>query len=190
MWHKEAQRIHGLPTETEVLDVRDVEITAEHVDILRIGSKNMHNSPLLQEVSYSHRPIILKRSPSATLEEWLCAAEYILSSPSCPGVILCERGIRTFENSTRYTLDLNTVSLLKEISSLPVIVDPSHAAGKRSLVLPLASAGLSVGADGLMIEVHTDPDKALCDAKQQISPKELEQFTKKHFSHMKLCARS
>ncbi|AAD18624.1 2-dehydro-3-deoxyphosphoheptonate aldolase [Chlamydia pneumoniae TW-183] len=182
LWHKEAQSIHGLPTETEVLDVRDVEITAEHVDILRIGAKNMHNTPLLQEVSKSHRPIILKRSPAATLEEWLCAAEYILaSSPSCPGVILCERGIRTFEHSTRYTLDLNTVALLKEISSLPVIVDPSHAAGKRSLVLPLASAGLSVGADGLMIEVHAHPEKALCDAKQQITPEELHLFAKKHF---------
>ncbi len=186
LWHKEAQRIHGLPTETEVLDVRDVEITAEHVDILRIGAKNMHNSPLLQEVSRSHRPIILKRSPSATLEEWLCAAEYILSSSSCPGVILCERGIRTFENSTRYTLDLNTVTLLKEISSLPVIVDPSHAAGKRSLVLPLASAGLSAGADGLMIEVHAHPKTALCDADQQITPEELHQLAKKHFSHAEL----
>lgn len=115
-WHKEAQRVHGLLTETEVLDVRDVEITAEHVDILRIGARNMQNFTLLQEVSQAHRPVILKRHPSATIEEWLSAAEYILNSPTCPGVILCERGIRSFETSTRYTLDLNTLALLKEIS--------------------------------------------------------------------------
>ncbi len=172
-WHKEAQRIHGLLTETEVLDVRDVEITAENVDILRIGARNMQNFSLLQEVAQSHRPIILKRNPSATIEEWLCSAEYLLNSPSCPGVILCERGIRSFETSTRYTLDLNTLVLLKEISPLPVIVDPSHASGKSSLVAPLAKAALAAGADGLMIEVHERPEKALCDGKQHITPEEL-----------------
>ncbi|WP_174222242.1 3-deoxy-7-phosphoheptulonate synthase [Chlamydia poikilotherma] len=173
IWHKEAQRIHGLLTETEILDVRDVEITSENVDILRIGARNMQNFVLLQEASQSHRPIILKRHPSATIEEWLCSAEYLLNSPTCPGVILCERGIRTFEMSTRYTLDLNTVALLKEICPLPVIVDPSHAAGKRSLVVPLAKAAMAVGADGLMIEMHEDPEKALCDGKQHITPEEL-----------------
>ncbi|WP_375794010.1 3-deoxy-7-phosphoheptulonate synthase [Chlamydia sp. 12-01] len=173
IWHKEAQRIHGLLTETEVLDVRDVEITAENVDILRIGARNMQNFVLLQEASQSHRPIILKRHPSATIEEWLSSAEYLLNSPTCPGVILCERGIRTFETSTRYTLDLNTVALLKEICPLPVIVDPSHAAGKRSLVTPLAKAAMAVGADGLMIEIHECPEKALCDGKQHITPQEL-----------------
>ncbi|QXE27513.1 3-deoxy-7-phosphoheptulonate synthase [Chlamydia buteonis] len=173
IWHKEAQRIHGLLTETEVLDVRDVEITAENVDILRIGARNMQNFVLLQEVSQSHRPVILKRHPSATIEEWLSSAEYLLNSPTCPGVILCERGIRTFEMSTRYTLDLNTVALLKEVSPLPVIVDPSHAAGKRSLVSPLAKAAMAAGADGLMIEIHESPEKALCDGKQHITPEEL-----------------
>ncbi len=177
LWHKEAQRIHGLLTETEVLDIRDVEITAENVDILRIGARNMQNFPLLQEVSLAHRPVILKRHPSATLEEWLSAAEYLLLSSSCPGVILCERGIRTFESSTRYTLDLNTLVLLKEISSLPVIVDPSHAAGKSSLVLPLAAAALAAGADGLMIEVHHNPESALCDGNQHVTPEKLEQLS-------------
>ncbi|ANH78275.1 2-keto-3-deoxy-D-arabino-heptulosonate-7- phosphate synthase I beta [Candidatus Chlamydia sanziniae] len=181
LWHKEAQRIHGLLTETEVLDIRDVEIIAEHVDILRIGARNMQNFPLLKEVSCMHRPVILKRNPSATLEEWLCAAEYILFSSSCPGVILCERGIRTFEHSTRYTLDINTLVIIKEISSLPIIVDPSHAAGKRSLVLPLASAALAAGADGLIIEVHANPNTALCDGEQHITPEELEHFANTHF---------
>ncbi|ASD30437.1 3-deoxy-7-phosphoheptulonate synthase [Chlamydia abortus] len=176
IWHKEAQRIHGLLTETEVLDVRDVEITAENVDFLRIGARNMQNFVLLQEVSQSHRPVILKRHPSATIEEWLCSAEYLLNSPTCPGVILCERGIRTFEMSTRYTLDLNTVALLKEVSPLPVIVDPSHAAGKRSLVSPLAKAAMAAGADGLMIEIHESPEKALCDGKQHITPEELSEL--------------
>ena len=179
LWHKEAQRIHGLLTETEVLDVRDVEVTAEHVDILSIGARNMQNFPLLQEVSLAQRPVILKRHPSATLEEWLSAAEYLLSSTSCPGVILCERGIRTFETSTRYTLDLNTLVLLKEISSLPIIADPSHAAGKSSLVLPLAAAALAAGADGVMIEVHQAPQTALCDGKQHITPQQLQEFSQK-----------
>lgn len=175
-WHKQAQRIHGLWTETEVLDVRDVEITAENVDILRIGARNMQNFPLLKEVGLYPRPVILKRHPSATVEEWLSSAEYILSSPLCPGVILCERGIRSFETSTRYTLDLNTLALIKEISPLPIIADPSHASGKRSLVLPLARAAIAAGADGLIIEVHTSPQKALCDSKQHITPEELTQL--------------
>nr|WP_034734209.1 3-deoxy-7-phosphoheptulonate synthase [Chlamydia gallinacea] len=175
-WHKEAQRVHGLLTETEVLDVRDVEITAEHVDILRIGARNMQNFTLLQEVSRAHRPVILKRHPSATIEEWLSAAEYILNSPTCPGVILCERGIRSFETSTRYTLDLNTLALLKEISPLPIIADPSHASGKRSLVAPLAKAAMAAGADGLIIEVHESPERALCDGKQHITPQELKEL--------------
>ncbi|EPP35419.1 phospho-2-dehydro-3-deoxyheptonate aldolase [Chlamydia ibidis] len=172
-WHSEAKKVHGLLTETEVLDVRDVEITAEHVDILRIGARNMQNFTLLQEVGLSHRPIILKRNPAATLEEWLSAAEYILKSNSCPGVILCERGIRTFERSTRYTLDLNSVALLKQISCLPIIVDPSHAAGTSSLVPPLAKAALALGADGIIIEVHNNPQHALCDREQHINLEEL-----------------
>nr|WP_234394269.1 3-deoxy-7-phosphoheptulonate synthase [Chlamydia avium] len=183
-WHKEAQRIHGLLTETEVLDVRDVEISAEHVDILRIGARNMQNITLLQEVSRSHRPIILKRHPSATIEEWLSSAEYILNSPTCPGVILCERGIRSFETSTRYTLDLNTLALIKEICPLPIIADPSHASGKRSLVIPLAKASMAAGADGLIIEVHENPEQALCDGKQHITPQELKEL----FSSIQNCA--
>lgn len=169
MWHYEAKKIHGLLTETEVLDVRDVALTAEFVDILRIGARNMQNFPLLEEVSHAQRPVILKRNPAATLEEFLSAAEYILKTPSCPGVLLCERGIRTFERSTRYTLDLNSVVLLKEISTLPVLVDPSHASGQSSLVPALAKAAIAAGADGIIVEVHEAPERALCDSKQHIS---------------------
>lgn len=169
VWHYEAKKIHGLLTETEVLDIRDVSFTAEHVDILRIGARNMQNFPLLEEVSHAHRPVLLKRNPAATLEEFLSAAEYLLKTPSCPGVILCERGIRTFERSTRYTLDLNSVVLLKEISSLPVLVDPSHAVGKASLVPALAKAAIAAGADGIIVEVHESPEQALCDSQQHIS---------------------
>ncbi len=175
-WHKQAQRVHGLLTETEVLDVRDVEVTAECVDILRIGARNMQNFILLQEVSKAHRPVILKRHPGATLEEWLSSAEYLLQSSSCPGVILCERGIRSFERSTRYTLDLNTVALLQEVSSFPVIVDPSHASGKSSLVPALARSALALGVQGLLIEVHDQPSLALCDGGQHILPSQLEEL--------------
>lgn len=176
VWHSRAKAVHGLLTETEVLDVRDVEITAEHVDLLRIGARNMQNFVLLDEVSRSHRPVILKRNPAATVKEWLGAAEYLLRSASCPGVILCERGIRSFETSTRYTLDLNSVAWVKKETSLPVIVDPSHAAGIRDLVLPLARAAVALGADGVMIEVHEHPELALCDGAQHILPSELEEF--------------
>lgn len=178
IWHKEAQKIHGLPTETEVLDIRDVEIMAEHVDILRIGARNMQNFTLLQEVALTTRPVILKRHPGATVEEWLCSAEYLLRSPSCPGVILCERGIRTFSPAIRYTLDLGSVVWIKDSLPLPVIVDPSHASGQRSLVLPLAKASLAAGADGLIIEVHKDPKKALCDGPQHITPEELKEISR------------
>ncbi|AGR97530.1 3-deoxy-7-phosphoheptulonate synthase [Chlamydia trachomatis] len=176
VWHSRAKAVHGLLTETEVLDVRDVEITAEHVDLLRVGARNMQNFVLLDEVGQSHRPVILKRNPSATISEWLSAAEYLLQHASCPGVILCERGIRTFETTTRYTLDLNTVAWIKKETSLPVIVDPSHASGRRDLVLPLARAAIALGADGLMIEVHEHPELALCDGSQHILPCELEEL--------------
>lgn len=173
VWHSRAKAVHGLLTETEVLDVRDVEITAEHVDLLRIGARNMQNFVLLNEVSQSHRPVILKRNPAATVQEWLGAAEYLLRNASCPGVILCERGIRSFETSTRYTLDLNSVAWVKKETALPVIVDPSHASGIRDLVVPLARAAIALGADGVMVEVHEQPELALCDGAQHISSPEL-----------------
>ncbi len=159
----------GLVVETEVMDVRTVELVASHVDILRIGARNMQNFDLLKEVGKTNKPIILKRGMSATIEEFLLAAEYIVSEGN-PNVILCERGIRTFETATRSTLDLSAVPVLKKRTHLPVIVDPSHAAGENYLVSALSKAAIAVGADGLLVEVHCDPTKALCDGKQALLP--------------------
>ncbi|HBT18650.1 MAG TPA: 3-deoxy-7-phosphoheptulonate synthase [Clostridiaceae bacterium] len=153
---------------TEILDVRDLDKTHEVVDIIQIGSRNMYNYVLLQEAAKLGKPIILKRGFSATVEEWLSAAEYILAEGH-EEVILCERGIRTFETTTRNTLDLNSVAYLKEMSRLPVMVDPSHGTGKRSLVKAMALAGIMAGADGLLIETHVAPEKAVSDAIQTIS---------------------
>jgi len=158
----EARKITGLPIVTEVLSPADLGMVSEVADVLQIGSRNMQNFPLLKAVGKSARPVLLKRGMMATLEEFLLAAEYILSEGN-EQVILCERGIRTFEPSTRNTLDISCVPLLKEWSHLPVIVDPSHASGRRSLVLPLSRAALAVGADGLMVEVHPEPARALSD---------------------------
>ncbi len=161
----------GLATVTEVLDTRDVERVAEHADILQIGSRNMQNTALLKEVGRIKKPVLLKRGMSATVEEWLLAAEYILEAGN-PDVILCERGIRTFETATRNTLDLSAVSLLKELSGLPVVVDPSHGTGRRSLVAPMSRAAVAAGADGLIIEVHPYPKAAACDGPQSLTPEE------------------
>ncbi|WP_213357972.1 3-deoxy-7-phosphoheptulonate synthase [Chlamydiifrater phoenicopteri] len=177
IWHKRAQAIHGLLTETEVTSPQLVELCAEHVDILRIGMRNMQNFALLEEVGKTGKPVILKRSACATLKEWLLAAEYILKENNSGPVILCERGIRTFESSMRYTLDFGTALIAKEISNLPVIIDPSHAAGHRKWVVPLAQAALALGVDGVMVEVHPYPEKALSDSKQQISLEELSKIT-------------
>lgn len=162
-----AGKAAGLPTVTEVLDPADVGLVAEHVDMLQVGARNMQNFRLLQAVGRSERPVLLKRGPAATVEEWLLAAEYVLDQGN-PRVVLCERGIRSFETSTRNTLDLASVAVVKALSHLPVVVDPSHAAGRRDLVLPLGLAGLGVGADGLMVEVHPRPDEALSDGPQQL----------------------
>jgi 3-deoxy-7-phosphoheptulonate synthase len=158
----------GLATITEVLDTRDVEAVSEAADILQIGSRNMHNTALLKEVGRGPRPVLLKRGMSSTIEEWLLAAEYIRASGN-EQVILCERGIRTFETATRNTLDLSAVSLLKEICELPVIVDPSHGTGLKKLVLPMSRAAVAAGADGLLIEVHPRPHQALCDGQQSLT---------------------
>lgn len=158
----------GLPIVTEVMTPTDVALVAEYADLLQIGARNMQNYQLLEEVGRSQRPVLLKRGLSATFEEWMLSAEYIMNQGN-HNVILCERGIRTFETATRNTLDLNAVALAKKRTHLPIIVDPSHGTGKWYLVAPLALAGLAAGADGLMIEVHPDPDKATSDGPQSLT---------------------
>ena len=158
----------GLPIVTEVMDTRQIELVASYADMLQIGSRNMQNFPLLKEAGMCRKPILLKRGMMATIEEFLLAAEYILSHGN-DQIILCERGIRTFETSTRNTLDLSAVPMLKRLSHLPVIVDPSHGTGIRWMVPPMAKAAIAVGADGLIMEVHYKPEVALCDGSQSLS---------------------
>ena len=160
---------------TEILDVRDIEKAVDVVDIIQIGSRNMYNYVLLEEVGKLGKPVILKRGFSATVNEWVSAAEYILNTGN-DQVILCERGIRTFETTTRNTLDLNSVAYLKKNSRLPVIVDPSHGTGVRDLVKPMALAGIMAGADGLLIETHVEPDQACSDSQQTIDIPTLEEI--------------
>jgi len=158
----------GLPIVTEVMSPEHVERVSECADLLQVGARNMQNFDLLKELGRGSKPVLLKRGMSATLEEFLSAAEYILDGGN-PNVILCERGIRTFESSTRYTLDLSVVPLIKELSHLPIMVDPSHATGKRSLVPPMAKAALVAGAQGILVEVHPEPEKALSDGPQSLT---------------------
>ena len=164
-----AGRRVGLPVVTEIMDAHDIELVAAHADMLQVGARNAQNFALLRALGRIRKPILLKRGMSTRLEEFLMAAEYILSEGN-PDVVLCERGIRTFETATRNTLDLNAVPLLKEWTHLPVIVDPSHGTGIWSLVTPMALAAVAAGADGLMIEVHPDPRTALSDGPQQLTP--------------------
>jgi len=159
----------GLPVVTEVLDTRDVELVCRYADVIQIGSRNMHNYALLREAGRARKPVLLKRGLAATLEEWLLAAEYILAEGN-DRVILCERGIRTFETHTRNTLDVAAIAAARSLSHLPVIADPSHAAGRRDLVAPLALAAVAAGADGVMVEVHPCPGEALCDGDQSLDP--------------------
>ncbi|HKX30360.1 MAG TPA: 3-deoxy-7-phosphoheptulonate synthase [Blastocatellia bacterium] len=170
----EARQRTGLKVVTEVLDTGDVEIVAEYADILQVGTRNMQNFALLKKLGEIDKPVMLKRGLSATIKEFLLSAEYIVTHGN-PRVILCERGIRTFETATRNTLDLAAVPLLNELTHLPVVVDPSHATGKRSLVRPLSKAAVAVGADGLMAEVHPWPEKAWSDGPQSLR---LEEFAK------------
>ncbi len=170
----EARQITGLAVATEVLDPRDVDLVAAHADILQIGSRNMQNFTLLKEAGQSGRPVLLKRGLAATYEEWLMAAEHIRAAGN-ERIILCERGIRTFETQTRSTLDLSAVPVLKDLAPYPVVVDPSHASGRRELVGAMTRAAVAVGADGLLIEVHPDPDRALCDGRQSL---DLEEFAR------------
>jgi len=158
----------GLPIVTEVLDVRDIDLVSRYADVLQVGARNMQNFLMLKELGYSDKPILLKRGLSATIEEWLMAAEYIMKEGNAR-VILCERGIRTFETSTRNTLDISAIPVVKDLSHLPVIVDPSHATGVRKLVPPLCRAALAAGADGVMVEMHPRPQEALCDGSQSLT---------------------
>ncbi|HUA73323.1 MAG TPA: 3-deoxy-7-phosphoheptulonate synthase [Solirubrobacteraceae bacterium] len=171
----EAKSETGLPIVTELMDMRDIDAVLEVADVVQIGARNMQNYPLLAEIGRSGRPALLKRGLSSTLDELLMAAEYILKEGN-PNVMLCERGIRTFENAYRFTLDLMAVPVLKELSHLPVIVDPSHAAGRRDLVLPLSLAAAAVGADGIIVEVHPNPDEAICDGPQALRAEEFAQY--------------
>ncbi len=174
---KAAADKYGLATATEVLDVRDLDMICQRTDILQIGARNMQNFVLLKEVGKCKLPVILKRGLSATIEEFLLAAEYIMAHGN-PNVILCERGIRTFEKATRNTLALSTVPLVKELSHLPIIVDPSHGTGKKSLIEAMTKAAIACGADGFMIEVHPNPKEALSDAQQQLTPDEFQKILK------------
>jgi 3-deoxy-7-phosphoheptulonate synthase len=160
--------VTGLPIITEVLDPADVPLVADYTDILQLGTRNMQNFPLLRAVGAQDKPVLLKRGMSATIEEWLMAAEYILHAGN-PNVILCERGIRTFETAARNTLDLSAIPIVRKLSHLPVMADPSHGTGKWYLVKPMALATAAVGADGLLIEVHPDPDAALSDGPQSLN---------------------
>lgn len=175
---KEAKERTGLPVISEIMDPRDIDVMIDYVDILQIGTRNMQNFKLLMEVGSVDKPVLLKRGMSATIKELLMAAEYILSRGN-EKVILCERGIRTFETATRNTLDLSAVPLLKSLSHLPVAVDPSHGVGKRDLVEPMAVAAVAAGADMLLIEVHTNPEEALSDGEQSLTPEQFKDMMEK-----------
>jgi len=175
----EAKAETGMPIVTELMDARDLDAVLEVADVIQIGARNMQNYSLLSEVGRSMRPVLLKRGLSATIDELLMAAEYILKEGN-PSVMLCERGIRTFETAyRRATLDLMAIPILKELSHLPVIVDPSHAAGRRDLVLPLSLAAAAAGADGIIVEVHPQPEMAICDGPQQLVADEFADYVER-----------
>lgn len=171
----DAREKTGLPIVTEIMDPRDLDVISEYADIIQIGARNMQNFRLLLEVGSSSKPILLKRGLASTIKEWLMSAEYIMSRGN-HNVMLCERGIRTFETATRNTLDLSAVPVLKQLTHLPVVVDPSHGVGKRDLVAPMAKAAIAAGADALMIEVHTNPEEAMSDGDQSLKPEQFEKL--------------
>ncbi len=171
----EAREKYGMPVVTEVLDTRHVELVNKYADMFQIGARNMQNFELLKEVGKTNKPVLLKRGLMSTVNEWLMSAEYILAGGNM-NVVLCERGIRTFETATRNTLDLNSVPLVKELSHLPVIVDPSHGTGKKPLIIPMSRAAVAAGADGVAVEVHTCPEKALSDGDQSLTPFEFKKL--------------
>lgn len=171
----EAKKITGLPIVSEIMNTNELAYMFDYVDIFQVGSRNMYNYDLLEALGAQHKPVLLKRGLSATIEEFLMAAEYILLKGN-NNVILCERGIRTFETSTRNTLDINAVPVLKEKTHLPIIVDPSHAAGNTNYIIPLSLAAIAAGADGIMVEVHNNPEKALSDGEQSLDYKMFERL--------------
>ena len=177
---KTARKATGLPIVTEIMRVSHIDMF-ENVDIIQVGARNMQNFELLKELGKTNKPILLKRGLSATIEEWLMSAEYIMAGGN-DKVMLCERGIRTYETFTRNTLDISAIPVIKKLSHLPVIIDPSHAAGKSWLVEPLAMAAVAAGADGLIIEVHNDPPHALSDGAQSLTPKQFDDVAKKLFA--------
>lgn len=179
----------GLPIVTEVINPQDVELVASYADILQVGSRNMQNFALLKAVGMAGRPVMLKRGMCSTIEEWLMAAEYIIAEDNY-NIILCERGIRTYETYTRNTLDISAVPVVKSLSHLPVIVDPCHSTGNWRLVSPLSKASIAVGADGLLIEVHPNPPEALCDGQQSLSPKNFQRLMRELKPFIKAAGRN
>jgi len=171
----EAREKTGLPIITEIMDPRDLDVIVRYSDIIQIGARNMQNFRLLLEVGSAQKPVLLKRGLSSTIKEWLMSAEYIMSRGNHQ-VMLCERGIRTFETATRNTLDLSAVPVLKQLTHLPVVVDPSHGVGKRDLVAPMTKAAVAAGADALIIEVHTNPEEAMSDGDQSLKPDQFEKL--------------
>jgi 3-deoxy-7-phosphoheptulonate synthase len=163
----QVRRETGMPVVTEVMSMEDIDLICEHADMLQVGARNMQNFALLRKLAVINKPVLLKRGPSATVKEWLLAAEYLLAGGNSQ-VVLCERGIKTFETETRNTLDLAAVALARELSHLPVIADPSHGTGRRSLIAPLCRAAIALGADGVIIEVHPCPERALSDGAQSL----------------------
>ena len=166
---QQAGKSIGLPVVTEVMDIRDIGIVERYADMIQIGARNMQNFNLLKEVGLSRKPVLLKRGMMSTIKEWLMSAEYILANGNF-NVVLCERGIRTFEDATRFTMDISAIPVVKRLSHLPIIADPSHATGKWGLVTPVARAAIAGGCDGLMIEVHTNPEHAFSDGEQSMLP--------------------
>jgi 3-deoxy-7-phosphoheptulonate synthase len=173
----EAREMYGMPIVTEVLDTRHVALVNKYADMFQIGARNMQNFELLKEVGKTQKPVLLKRGMMCTVAEWLMSAEYILANGNM-NVILCERGIRTFETATRNTLDLSAVPLVKSLTHLPVVVDPSHGTGKKPLIMPMAMAAVAAGSDGILIEVHPKPEEALSDGDQSLVPAEYRELVK------------
>jgi 3-deoxy-7-phosphoheptulonate synthase len=174
-WMRDAANATGLAVVSEIMDPRNLDMMLRYVDCLQVGARNMQNFDLLKELGRVRRPVLLKRGLSATIEEWLLSAEYVLAGGN-PDVILCERGIRTFESATRNTLDISAIPVVKKRSHLPILVDPSHGTGRRDKVIPMARAAIAAGADGLLIEVHNDPDHALSDGAQSLFPDQFDRL--------------
>ena len=179
----------NMPTVTELMDIRDIDLVERYSDVIQIGARNMQNFDLLKEVGLSKKPVLLKRGMMSTIEEWLMSAEYILSNGNF-NVILCERGIRTFEKATRFTFDVSAIPVVKKLSHLPVVADPSHATGKWSLVTPVGAAAIAAGVDGLLVEVHSNPEEALSDGTQSLLPANFKTFMKEATNIAKAVGRS